>query len=247
MSSWVQSAAEEGVDPYVVDGGEVQSDYRIGVVEISTLPHKPSVQVLFIAYIDERALVAWPKSVWHRKTANRVIPSSWVSKMTAVEVVACLHYDRATALEESKMKIWIGFLDSEVASQVDFTLEDCGVEYTFEDGNVPFAQALADAANDHFSFFSASEHQVVAEGEVADGEEPGSPQVLSRVSRLEQMMEQVAANVAVLVSQQEPTTAAPRKSALRTSSSFVGPTAKSKSAWSRRHYKLVWILQCCSR
>ena len=239
MNTWVQSAADSDVNPYVVDG-EVQPDYRIGVVEVSSLPHKPSVQVLFIANIDERVLVAWPKSVWHRKAANRILPSGWVSKMTAVETVACTHYERSVPLEDVKMKIWIGFLAADLIESVDFTMEDCGVEYTFEDGNVPFAQALADAANDHFSFFSANEasgENVVpqlSDQDGGDADEPGSPQVLSRVSRLEQMMEQVAANVAMLVSQQDPPAAPARKSALRTSSSVLSSKAKAKASSSPR-------------
>ena len=234
MNSWLQSAADPEVNPYVVDG-EVRQDFRIGVVEVSSLPHKPCIQVLFIANIDERVLVAWPKSVWHRKAANRVIPGSWVSKMTAAETVACKHYDREEALEDVKMKVWIGFLSSDIAEMVDFTLEDCSVEYTFEEGNVPFPQALADAANDHFSFFSANEggvnqlplHDVPEE---AEGEGPGSAPMLSRVVELEEMMEGIASSLATLVSQQElsaPTQ--PRRPALRKSTSVVAPTSKAKS------------------
>ena len=58
----MQPAAEAEVNPYVVDG-ELQTDYRIGVLEVSSLPHKPCIQVLFIANIDDRVLVAWPMQV----------------------------------------------------------------------------------------------------------------------------------------------------------------------------------------
>jgi len=234
MSSWIQEAASSDVNPYVVDG-EVCQDFRIGVVEISSLPHKPSVQVLFIANIDERVLVAWPKSVWHRKASNRVVPASWVSKMTAVETVACQHYERSEPLDGAKMKIWVGFLAAEMAEMVDFTLEDCSVEYTFEDGNLPFAQALADAANDHFSFFSANEAavgdstMVLSDGADTEAAGHGSAQVLSRVSRLEEMMEQVASNLATLVSKQDVPAAVNRKSALRQSTS-APLSARSKAA-----------------
>ena len=45
-----------------------------------------------------------------------------------------------------------------------------------------FERALADAANEHFSFFSAQE-ELLAEGE-AEAEEPGLAEVCSRVGRL---------------------------------------------------------------
>ena len=241
MSSWVQPAAEAEINPYVVDG-ELQSDYRIGVVEVSSLAHKPCIQVLFIANIDDRVLVAWPKSGWHRKVANRVVPGSWVSKMTAVETVACSHYAREEPLEDVKMKIWIGFLSQEAVELVDFSLEDCSVEYTFEDGNVPFPQALADAANEHFSFFSASEGVLVQHGrqQVTDrepevGAEPGSPQVLSRVVKLEELMEQMAESLATIASKQEEVgPAASRKPAIRKSSSPTLFRANPKAVGSQR-------------
>lgn len=235
MSSWIQPAVGSDINPYVVDGA-VSQEFRIGVVEISSLPHKPKVQVLFIADIDERVLVAWPKSVWHRKAANRILPSSWVSKMTAAETVACQHYDRDNPLDGVKIKIWLGFLSSEMVEMVDFSLEDCSVEYTFEDGNLPYPQALADVANDHFSFFSANEALTgelphgTSDGGDQEHEEHGSAPVLSRVARLEEMMEQVAANVATLVSKQEPPRPAGRKSAMKASTSGALSTSKSRAA-----------------
>lgn len=242
-SDWVQPARGEGEPIYVVDSSQdgpaaVDHYYRVGLWRLQHLSHTPSTQVIFIAQLEGSVLVAVPSSVWHKQRSVRILPPNALSKPQCLEVLCCGVMEREVPVEGLAQQIWVGYLRQEFVQVVDFNAEEINVEYVFEaeceGATLPAAQALHDAARDHFSFFSASEGPhpletmdgVGTESEVAPaggGEERSSAGVSSRISKLETMMEQLMKNVDVLASQASPGS---RPSALKT------PARKSSSAQS---------------
>lgn len=207
MIPWIQPVLDSDSSPYVVDSDlQVNLEYPVGLLCISTLPHKPVTQVILVADIDGKALVAVPKSVWHRKVAQRTMPLGWVTKMTSLETIACRPDAKSEPMEDTSLRFWVGFLNSDVVGEVDMFQDQYDAEYLFDPQLLPFGQALADAANEHFSFFSASEvpipsREISEEGEHGEEEEPGSLAVSSRVSQLEVMMTQMAQDMQLLLKQ----------------------------------------------
>lgn len=163
MDGWVQPLHPVESSPFVVDSasGVVNQHYPFGIIRISSLPHTPAVQVIFVAELDNKILVAFPGSAWHKQKNQRVLPNGWITRATSVEVAACSMVEREVVVEDLFLSCWIGFLKPDLANRVDFQQTALDVEYMFEASCeavvVPFATALADVCNDHFSFFSASE------------------------------------------------------------------------------------------
>lgn len=222
MSNWVQKQHPEGALPYVVEhtSGVTNWDYPIGILCISTLAHQPCVQVIFIADIDGKVLIAVPGSVWNVRKAQRILPNNWVTKATSMEVVACGFLDREVPMEDLTLPIWVGFIKQDLIARVDFSRTEVEVEYVFEGeclgAIVPFADSLTTVANEHFSFVSASDRALAeTEAQIVEGgeeEEHGSTDVSSRISALESMMHALSENVQKLVSSRP---APKRQSALR--------------------------------
>ena len=225
MSAWALPGYSEESSPYVVQDSIVNLSYPLGILQVDSLAHLPKVQVVFIAAFDNKILAAVPRSAWNRRLDQRIIPSGWFTKMTPLECVACSLEERDLQVEDLMVQIWIGFLKPSLQDRVDFSSqEDLGAEYVFEADCagpiLPFGQALADVANEHFSFFSAQEEFPQEEVDASPvAEELGLAEVCTRVGRLEHTISQMAANLETLV---QP---ASRPSALR-----AARTMKSSSA-----------------
>jgi hypothetical protein len=236
MTSWIQDQFADTDSPYVVAESAIANSYPVGLLTISSLAHNPRVQIIFIAEFEGKVLVGVPKSAWHRKTAQRVLPAGCLSKVTAIETSACWVEDRETVMEGVMIPMWAGYLKAEVVPQVDFLQVEFDAEYTFQGEGaefcLPHAQALAEAANEHFSFFSATDGFPDAV-EVENGhDEPGSADVSSRVSRLESYIEDMAQNMKQLMEAHQSgripvQTYGPRSSSARPSKdAAVVPTRK---------------------
>ena len=230
MDGWVQPLHPVESSPFVVDSasGVVNQHYPFGIIRISSLPHTPAVQVIFVAELDNKILVAFPGSAWHKQKNQRVLPNGWITRATSVEVAACSMVEREVVVEYLFLSCWIGLLKPDLANRVDFQQTALDVEYMFEASCeavvVPFATALADACNDHFSFFSASEApEAFPQGDTAEDEDQfpsdpaghGSAGVSARVAKLEGLMEKVSANLDILLDARPA-----RAPALRTSAKF---------------------------
>lgn len=207
--NWSQPAYPAEASVHVVDEvGIVNHNFPIGLLEIQPLAHKPSLHVISICELADKNLVAVPNSVWHRQKSNRVLPNQWLTRATPVEVAACSMTERELEVEGLAMKIWVGYMKKELFSMIDFLVEDLSVEYMFDaecpQPALPFGQALADAANEHFSFLSASDGLAqeslgtTPPAMVEGGGEPGSVDVAGRMEKLEQTVAQIAASVQAL-------------------------------------------------
>ena len=235
MTHWVQPILDPDSSPYVVDQDlQVNLDYPVGLLCFAALPNKPVTQVIFIADMDGKALVALPKSVWHRKLAQRTMPPGWATKMTSLETVACKPQSKTEPIEDTTLRLWVGFLNSDVVGEVDVFQDQFDAEYLFDAQLLPFGQALADAANEHFSFFSASEVPPPAshtgdEMEDVEEGEPGSPEVSSRVSQLEALVAEMAMDMKTLLKKQgNPSVPKGGREQALTVSTSSSPLAKAK-------------------
>lgn len=238
MTSWFQEQFADTDSPYVVAESAISNSYPVGLLTITSLAHNPRVQIIFIAEFEGKVLVGVPKSAWHRKTAQRVLPVGCLSKVTAIETSACSVEDRETVMEGLMIPLWAGYLNAEVVPQVDFLQVELDAEYTFQcegaEFCLPHAQALAEAANEHFSFFSATDGFPDGVSVPIGLDEPGSADVSSRISRLESYMEDMAQNMKQLMEAQQSVrkpvqTYGPRSSSARPSQETSAVSAR-KSA-----------------
>lgn len=141
MIPWIQPVLDSDSSPYVVDSDlQVNLEYPVGLLCISTLPHKPVTQVILVADIDGKALVAVPKSVWHRKVAQRTMPLGWVTKMTSLETIACRPDAKSEPMEDTSLRFWVGFLNSDVVGEVDMFQDQYDAEYLFDPQLLPFVK-----------------------------------------------------------------------------------------------------------
>ena len=240
--SFTQGPLEAGVSGYIFEeGGEVTERYPVNLLVIDPASGSPQVQVLLIAKLEGKSLVALPRTVWHRTVARRVLPPPGLSKPTMVEVPAVRH-DTMLTVSDMYIKVWIGFLPQPHLDNIHVGLEEMDCDYFFdvEEGHLmlPFAHSLVQVAQEHFAFFSAEEgqdaqeHEEAAEEEVPEesgwGDQPGA----ARIDKLEEMMETLTLSVADIAkklklkgaSGASPSTApaTTRPSALRTSNALGG-------------------------
>ena len=204
MTSWIQEQFADTDSPYVVAESAIANSYPVGLLTITSLAHNPRVQIIFIAEFEGKVLVGVPKSAWHRKTAQRVF-TSWMSVQSYSHRDVCMwgggsrnrdgwcddsHVGRFTSRQRLFRK-WI-FCKSNSMRSTRFKPK--GRSFVFLN-----AQALAEAANEHFSF-SLLPMVFPDAAEVVNGhDEPGSADVSSRVSRLESYIEDMAQNMKQLM------------------------------------------------
>ena len=113
-----------------------------------------------ITYVDGKLLVAVPQEAWHRTLARRLLPKTALQKPSLLEVAI---EGRSIDLEDldgpSTVKIWVGFLSSEMeeAAAPGEPDEDPAIDFGEVDGLplCPDAVSLIALAADQFSFVSA--------------------------------------------------------------------------------------------
>ena len=176
---------------------EFQYDFSVFALDSGEL-----VQLVPVALVDDKVLLAAPFSSWHRKTAKRVLPVNFLQKPTPVEVVSVSEDDMDTPLA-TLMKVWMGFLNPEfIPSLVPYKEEEeeGPLAHLFgagdSEGCLPYAQSLFDAAQDHFSFVSAEESARVDAGGRGSG--LADPDVNARLDRMEESIVRMSEVVAKL-------------------------------------------------
>ena len=105
--------------------------------------------------------------------------------------------DMETVIEDTKMRLWVGFLSDELFNAVDMSLLEFDSDVFFEvngtAGFLPFGQSLVDVANEHYAFFSAGEEGGPAGSSPGRGD-AGSDEMSSRLERIELMMADLQEN-----------------------------------------------------
>ena len=191
--------------------GAVSNDFKYLCL---TLNSTTRIQVVAVAYIEDRLLVALHYTAWHRRTASkRALPA--FGKPCVVEVAWAQEEDRSQ-MQEQTLKLWMGFLTADLVAMVDEDGEDGEFSHVFSESGLeecyPSGNGLVAAAMEHFAFQSATEdivQQVAAES--------GSHLLESRLGRLESLVGSLAAKLDSALGDPTPVVeAAPsRPSALR--------------------------------
>ena len=164
-----------------------------------------TVEVVPVAIIDTKLLVAVPATAWHRQSARRALPSEGFSKMVPVDVLQCSIADRSTPAENC-MRVWMGFMDPGLAASM-FSADDVEcLDYQFLSGALPgylpYATGLVDAAQEHFAFLSAEEVQPPMVEVAGDGSGSG---LESRMAQMELAVEKMSVAMQGLLEVQAPT------------------------------------------
>ena len=140
----------------IASGGEVDFDYAVGALSVEAT--STSIALIAVAEVERELLVAVPAEAWNKKIAKRVLPPGALRKAVRVVVPICAEGDRTAAAGEPSLAVWLGLLNVGLEPMVSYEL---AAEMAFPD--LPFAEALAAVANDHFSFVTA-ESEVAATG-----------------------------------------------------------------------------------
>ena len=177
----------------VTSTGELTSEFGFCALPIDS---GARIQLVAVTVIDSKLLVAIPKAAWHKKVAQRVLPQNGLQKPAMVEVDAVYLTDRLSE-PVSSLRIWMGFLENSLLLNLQEDAEPDTFDYGFVQGDVdllaPTAQALRDAAQEHFAFASAVEFPEQLE-------EASGFLIGERVGRLEGLVEGLASSMATLVS-----------------------------------------------
>lgn len=182
MSCFRQPTWPSDRAPYIIEEGALNSDYPVGLFVVDLETNSPTLQIIQIGEFSGQLLVAIPSAVWHRTVALRIFPSKSLHKPTLVEVAAALPSNLAEQYKDFTVKVWIGFLKPLARNQIEI-LEECDVEYSFDDATgfylLPLAQALVDVANEHFAFSQQMEElQTPASRETTSTGPPSTKQML---------------------------------------------------------------------
>ena len=168
-------AEEEGVEVIdirenlvfsTVQGG-TNLDFKVGRIPIADGVGYSSI--ILIAEIDRQLLVGVPRAAWHKKTANRLLPSGALSKPILTSVASCSNEGR-DAPSERFVKMWIGLLHVELEETIEFSEEEMtDLSFVGEDDYpaVPFGVALVELASEKFTFLTA-DSGAGGEGKIED-------------------------------------------------------------------------------
>ena len=160
---------------------EVKEDYEVCHISFSTEDGEADCNIIPIAIVQRRLLVAVPYSAWSRQAAERFLPKTALVKAVLVEVEGVALEEADGAAPTSKLcQVWVGFLRGDLArsGKVGEAEEPGAVDFTGEADEriAPFARPLVELANDHFAFFSAASGGGLEDLEVAEeGEQRPKP------------------------------------------------------------------------
>lgn len=224
-----------GLPLLVAEDGAVKTDYDFARVHFVAEGEEKSVAIIPISVVQRRVLAAVPAQVWSKVTAERLLPPRALVKPYLIEVVAARADKPEEPLDET-VQLWIGFLDRRLAEtapalsaeeEVDFDLRFS--DTTTGEERIPFGQALADIAEDHYVFQSA------AEGGVPLGDGGGPGDVERRMAMLEEGMVAIQASLNAMVGQRGMAVGDPLRGGVQQTTPVAVPlpSPKSKSALKR--------------
>ena len=191
-----ESLLESGL--LVQRGQEPRKHYELAHLLFEAEPHPFSVNFIPIALIERQLLVAAPKAVWNKAVGERLLPKGALSRAVLVDVlVASTDLPEEQLEDHPGIKVWVGFLQARWRNRLvlggaenvtfDVWLEDD--VFSLEPITVmPFGPALAQLADEHFSFLSA----LSAAAEEAGGVE-------NRLGKLEETFQLIQAQLQSLV------------------------------------------------
>ena len=186
---------------------EVKEEYELCHISFSTEGGTAECNIIPIAIVQRKLLVAVPYSAWSRQAAERFLPKTALVKAVLVEVEGVGLEAGGGADAGSKLcHVWVGFLRGDLArsGKVGEVEDPEAVDFAgeAEEKIAPFARPLVELANDHFAFFSAISGAGIDEPEGAAGE------VVERVARLEAGIERIQMSLERIAPTSQPKRAA---------------------------------------
>lgn len=182
--SLARSNMPEG-DPFlellVEETGSARVHYDLVHLRFEQEGATVSVNLIAIGRISNCLIVVFVKEVWSRQVAERLLPRAALQKPILIEVAVALQSSPEEAVGEETSKLWLGLLDRRLEKDLvpgrdldalaDVWFDD------IQDGELrmPMAEALVEAAENHFAFQSAAEE----------------PPIESRMAVLEETMKQI--------------------------------------------------------
>ena len=191
-----ESGLESGL--LVQRGQEPRRHYELAHIVFEAEPQPFSVNFIPIALIEGHLLVAAPKLVWSKTVSDRVLPKGSLGRAILVDVIVASTDSPEEPIEEHPgCRLWVGFLQTKWknrlvlggAESVDFDVVMEDEVFSEEQTSVqPYGPALAQLADEHFSFLSAQS----AGGDAAGGLE-------DRVARMEETFQVIQGQLQTLV------------------------------------------------
>lgn len=216
-------------DSWVFSGGEVNFEFPTGILKPEASEGGPSTRIIFVGQLEDRVLVCLPGSAWHRKSANRKLPVGSFVKATQVSVAACLEADRSQVEEETSLRVWLGYLNSDLVNATELGNLTIECSEDFPDGRLPFADALRQLCQDHFAFFS------VGEETLEPGDASGSVDMSGRMSAVQNALMSITQSLAELTKKVDPrVTFAPGPPPMQASAKTAPAAAKSSGGLHRK-------------
>ena len=202
-------------------------EYPVGMCEVSlSSGEKKKVALICIGETAGSFLVAAPFQAWHRTVARRVLPSTFLSKALACEVVSAPARDPGA--ETMSSKVWLGWLSPDYWEAVSFEAgEDSTDALHFDEDDLilPLASSLVEAGERSFGLQAvpSSFESVPPE----DGQALGH-----RVAALESHLAGIKDQIELLVNlqQQRPVPPAPAGAAKSVAAAGTRPKAASAAA-----------------
>ena len=151
-------------------GGQANFEYPVGYLKIQEGEVIVVFQVAAITVVQDKVLVAFPHTAWHRTVDRRVLPVGAVTKAAALAVRACGVESRAEPTEAINIKTWVGYLSKRFEDKVEYfgVGEEPEADIRFltengENGYLPWAEALVAVADERFAFASALSQESATE------------------------------------------------------------------------------------
>lgn len=192
----------------VFQGGDTNEHYAFCHLDLSGQLSTVITNLIAIAEVNSKVLVAVPHSAWSRSVSTRFLPRIALSKVVLVEVPGM--FISETDGGDSEAKVWVGFLHEDLHNFVRPGSSNNPEHLDFLDNEgrnfVPGAHSLVSVANEQFGFFSMDEDEE-QEPELEAVQEPAAEEVASaakaesRIAALEEDMKKIRDAIAALPAQ----------------------------------------------
>lgn len=198
------------VSPVLTVDREVEFDYATCMCTIGE--DNVTVEAIYLGEAEEKHLVIFPKSAWHKTPAKRILPTGTISRPMALRVDGASVSARDERLADHQVQVWMGYVDAsfmEGMVEIESAEARLAVDHPFavlEDSSyLPHVQALAAVAMEHFNFVSA---ESAGGGTTPRGEDAAldvfGPQALhARMEQLEDALVRMSSNLEALMEQKQ--------------------------------------------
>eukprot|EP00435_Cladocopium_sp_Y103_P049652 s1444_g15.t1 len=228
----------------VLEDGSSREQYDIVSLSfVSGAGEDKVINLIPIAIINGKLLVAIPLGAWHKTASKRLLPRTLFTRPVKVEVLAVSSDEPAECLDCAPLRLWVGYLDASLFPGLEVgasPIADGDISDVLADGTeaIPYGPGLAEVADQHFAFLTAisgaPDEEAEGDQEVAEVEEEVG--VAERLKFLESSLAKIQESLSQLTPPQQPAPAfvtarakpapAPRPSALRNGSKKDKPGGK---------------------